>query len=56
MSPLIFAMSTVTRIFTQTFSYFIPGQPFLENFTPLSYSNQDHAFMAEHSSATQYLP
>ena len=39
MSPQTFAMSTVTRYFTQTFSYFIPGQPFLETFMPLSYSS-----------------
>ena len=48
MSPLTFAMSTVTRNFAQTLSYFIPGQPFLEIFMPLSYSNQDHAFRADY--------
>ena len=34
--------------FAQTFSYFIPGQPFLETFMPLSYSNQDHTFMGDY--------
>ena len=49
MSPLTFAMSTATRNFAQTFSYFIPGQPFLETFIPLSYSNQDHTFMGDYT-------
>ena len=40
-------MSTVTRNSAQTTSYFIPGQPFLETFMPLSYSNQDHTFMGD---------
>ena len=48
MSPLTFAMSTATRNYAQTFSYFIPGQPFLETFMPLSYRNQDHTFMGDY--------
>ena len=47
MSPLTFAMSTATRKCAHTFSYFIPGQPFLGTFMPLSYSNQDHTFMSD---------
>ena len=38
MSPLTFAMSTAKRNPTQTFSYFIPVQPFTRSFIPLSYS------------------
>ena len=49
MSPLTFAMSTATRNTAQTFSYFIPGQPFLETFMPLSHSNQDHTFMSDYA-------
>ena len=49
MLPLTFAMSTATRNnFAQTSSYLIPGQPFLETFMPLSYSNQDHTFMGDY--------
>ena len=48
MSPLTLAMSIATRNSAQTFSYFIPGQPFLETFMPLSYSNQDHTFMGDY--------
>ena len=36
MSPLTFAMSTATRKFAQTFSYFIPGQPFFWRLSCLS--------------------
>ena len=49
MSPLTFAMSTATCNSAQTFSYFIPGQPFLETLMTFSYSKQDHTFMAQHS-------
>ena len=45
LSPLTFAMSTVMRNSTQTSSYLISGQPFLETLIPLSYNNQDHKFM-----------
>ena len=31
----------------QTSSYLIPGQPFLETFMRLSYSNQHHIFMGD---------
>ena len=48
MSPLTFAMSTAMCNSSQTSSYFIPGQPFLETFMPLSYSNQDHTFMGDY--------
>ena len=48
MSPLTFAMSTATRNYAQTSRYLITGQPFLETFMPLSYSNQDHAFRADY--------
>ena len=48
MSPLTFAMSTATRKYAQTSSHYIPGQPFLETFMPLSYSNQDHTFMGDY--------
>ena len=48
MSPLTFAMSTATRKYAQTFSYFISGQPFLETFFPFSYSNQDLTFMGDY--------
>ena len=41
-------MSTATRKNTQTLSYFIPGQPLLETFMPLSYSNQDHVFIVDY--------
>ena len=40
MSPLTFAMSTVTRNYAQTSSYSIPRQPFLETFMPLSYTSR----------------
>ena len=45
LSPLTFAM---TRNSTQTFSFIIPGQPFLETFMPLCYSNQDHTSMSDY--------
>ena len=48
MSPLTFAMSTATRKNAKTPSYLIPGQPSLETFMPLSYSNQDHTFMGDY--------
>ena len=48
MSPLTFAMSTATRNFAQTSSYFIPGQTFLKTFMPLFYSNQEHTFMGDY--------
>ena len=34
MLPLTFAMSTATRKYAQTFSYFIPEQTFLKTFMP----------------------
>ena len=40
MSPPTFAMCTATRDNAQTSSYFIPGQPFLETFMPLSYTTR----------------
>ena len=46
MSP--FAMSTATRNNAQSFSYFIPEQPFLETFMLLSYGNQDYKFMGDY--------
>ena len=48
MSPLTFAMSTATRNSTQTSSYLIPVQTFLETFMPLSYSHHDHTLMADY--------
>ncbi len=48
MSPLTFVMSTATRNCTQTSSYLIPGQHFLETFMPLSYNNQDNTFMGDY--------
>ena len=48
MSHLTFAMSTVTRNFTQTSSFLISGQHYLETFMPLSNSNQDHTFMGDY--------
>ena len=49
MSPLTFAMSTATRSFAQTSSYFIPGQPFsVDLHMPISYRNQDHTFMGDY--------
>ena len=48
MSPLTFAMSTVTGNSAQTSSYLIPGQLFWEIFMPLSYSDQDHTFMGDY--------
>ena len=48
MSPLTFAMSTATRNSAQASSYFFPGQPFLETFMPLSYSNQNHTIMGDY--------
>ena len=48
MSPQIFTMSTATRNYAQTSNYLIPGQPLLETFMPLSYSNQDHTFMGDY--------
>ena len=48
MSPPTFAMSTATRNYSQTSSYFLPGQHFLETFMLLSYNNQDHTFMGDY--------
>ena len=48
MPPLTFSMSTATRNSAQTSSYLIPGQPFLETFMPLSYSNQDHTLTGDY--------
>ena len=48
MSPLTFAMSTATRNYAQTSNYLIPGQPFLETFISLFYSNQEHIFMDDY--------
>ena len=47
MSSLTFAMSTATRDYAQTSNYLIPGQHFLETFTPLS-NNQDHTFIGDY--------
>ena len=44
----LFSMSTVTRNFAQTSSYFTPGQHILETFTFLSHNNQDHTFMGDY--------
>ena len=48
MLPLSFTMFTAICNSTQKFSYFIPEQPFLETFIPLSDSNQDHTFMGDY--------
>ena len=47
-SPPTLAMSTATQNSAQTSNYFIPGQHFLETFTLLSHSNQDHTFMGDY--------
>ena len=41
------AMSKATRNYAQISIYFIPGQPLLDTFKPLSYGNQDHRFMGD---------
>ena len=48
MSLLTFAMSTAMHNSAQTSSYLIPGQPFLETFMLLSYSDQHHTFMGDY--------
>ena len=45
---LILAMSTATRNFAQTSSYFIPGQHFLETVMFLSHNIQDHTFTGDY--------
>ena len=47
-SPPTLAMSTATPNFAQTFSYFIPGQHFLETFRLLPPNNQDHTSMGDY--------
>ena len=47
-SPSTLAMLTAMTNSTQTSSYFIPGQNFLETFRLLSLNDQDHTFMGDY--------